>query len=272
MKAEEEGLLRKIDLANLPRHVAVIMDGNGRWAKKRMMPRIFGHRAGVNTVDRILTLASEIKLKALTLYSFSTENWQRPPLEVKALMGILSESLMKQLMRMVENNIRLNTIGHIENLPEEVRECIEKVKESTKDNDGTILTLALSYGARDEIVDASRKLCTMVKNGELSPEEITADILGKQLDTADLPETDLLIRTSGELRISNFLLWQLAYSELYFTDVLWPDFSNADFLNAILCYQKRERRFGLAGEQIAEKKGARPKPAKTDVKKTTQAF
>ncbi len=250
MTPAEAVLFGKIDPGKMPRHIAIVMDGNGRWAKKRFLPRIFGHRAGVQTVDRIVTLASEIKLKALTLYSFSAENWKRPPSEVDALMEILKEFLMKELMRMVENNIRFNTIGHIADLPPSAVECLEKVRESTKNNTGTILTLALSYGGRNEILDAVRSLGDDVKCGRLEPERISMELLESRLDTHDLPELDLLVRTSGELRVSNFLLWQMAYAELYFTDVLWPDFAGTDLLDAIVSFQKRERRFGLSGDQV----------------------
>lgn len=250
MTSAEAALWDSIDRTRLPRHVAVVMDGNGRWAKRRMMPRIFGHRAGVATVDRIVSLASEINLPALTLYSFSTENWKRPPNEVSALMEILKEYLMKEMMRMVKNNIRFNTIGRTAELPASAIECINQVKESTKNNTGTVLTLALSYGGRAEIEDAVKAISRKVKSGLLDPEMIGQETISNHLDTAGLPEVDLLIRTSGEQRISNFLLWQIAYAELWFTDVLWPDFQGTDFLNAVLEFQKRERRFGLSGDQI----------------------
>lgn len=250
MTPAEAALWEQIDRSRLPLHVAVVMDGNGRWAKKRMMPRIFGHRAGVATVDRIVSLASEIKLPALTLYSFSTENWKRPPNEVSALMDILKEFLMKEMMRMVKNNIRLNTIGRTDELPASAIDCINQVKESTKNNTGTILTLALSYGGRAELEDAVKAIARKVKNGMLEPEGIGQETISNHLDTAGLPEVDLLIRTSGEQRISNFLLWQIAYAELWFTDVLWPDFQGTDFLQAVLDFQKRERRFGLSGDQL----------------------
>jgi len=249
----EAGLLKRIDRKRLPQHVAIIMDGNGRWAAGRMMPRIFGHRAGVETVDRIVTLASELKIKALTLYSFSTENWSRPRREVNALMGILQEFLMKEMRKMMNNNIRFNTIGHLNDLPQSAVDCIDEVKRETKDNTGTILTLALSYGSRNEIVEAARAIAEKVQKGELSPELISPELFNTHLQTADLPDVDLLIRTSGEVRISNFMMWQIAYSELYFTDVLWPDFSKADFLQAVLSYQERERRFGRSGEQLKQK-------------------
>jgi len=247
----EAALYEKIDPACMPRHIAIVMDGNGRWAKKRYLPRIFGHRAGVQTVDRIVTLASEIHLKALTLYSFSAENWKRPPVEVEALMEILKEFLMKELNRMVENNIRFNTIGHISDLPSSAVDCIEKVRESTRNNTGTILTLALSYSGRNEILDAVRSLAEDIRGGGMNPDQITAEALESRLDTRTLPDLDLLVRTSGEFRVSNFLLWQMAYAELYFTDVLWPDFTGVDLLNAIISFQKRERRFGLSGDQLS---------------------
>lgn len=255
MTPAEAALWELIDRSRLPRHVAVVMDGNGRWAKKRMMPRIFGHRAGVATVDRIVSLASEIKLPALTLYSFSTENWKRPPNEVSALMDILKEFLLKEMMRMVKNNIRFNTIGRIAELPPAAIDCINQVKESTKNNTGTVLTLALSYGGRAELEDAVKAIGRKVKHGLLDPEVIGQETISNHLDTAGLPEVDLLLRTSGEKRISNFLLWQIAYAELWFTDILWPDFQGTDFLQAVLDFQKRERRFGLSGEQLSPLSG-----------------
>jgi len=235
----------------MPQHVAIIMDGNGRWAEKKKMPRIFGHRAGVKTVDKIVTLARDIDLKALTLYSFSTENWNRPSVEVDALMAILKEYLLKEMNRMVDNNIRLNTIGNISALPGSAIEYIEKVKEATSTNDGTILTLALSYGSQDEILDAVRSISKKVQEGELDLGDIDSNLFSSELHTSGLPDVDMLIRTSGEVRISNFLLWQIAYAELFFTDVLWPDFSELDFLSAIRSFQERERRFGKSGEQLS---------------------
>ncbi len=251
MTPAEAALWDRLDKKRLPRHIAIVMDGNGRWAKKRMMPRVFGHRAGVAAVDRIVTLASEIHLEALTLYSFSTENWKRPPKEVEALMGILKEFLLKEMMRMVENNIRFNTIGRVLELPPAARECIDQVKEATRNNTGTVLTLALSYGGRAELEDAVRSVVRDVQNGTLDPSALSASAIADRLDTAGLPELDLLIRTSGEMRISNFMLWQMAYAELWFTDVLWPDFQGTDLLEAIRSFQKRERRFGLSGDQMA---------------------
>lgn len=270
MSRTESDLLKEVDPERLPQHVAIIMDGNGRWAARRMMPRIFGHRAGVESVDRIVTLAAEINLKAITLYSFSTENWSRPRREVNALMGILQEYLLKEMMKMMKNNIRFNTIGHLDDLPHSAIECINRVKQETKDNTGTILTLALSYGARNEIVEAARAIAEKVQKGALLPDEITQELFNSHLQTADLPDVDLLIRTSGEVRISNFMMWQIAYSELYFTDVLWPDFSTVDFLKAILSYQERERRFGRSGEQLKPGSAAGREEESSRSKKTPQ--
>lgn len=250
MNSVEAAIWNQINKSRMPHHIAIIMDGNGRWAKKRRMPRIAGHRAGVKTVDRIVSLASEINLGCITLYSFSTENWNRPRVEVKALMEILKEFLLKKMKKMVDNNIRFKTIGRISDLPEVALDYINGVKEATKNNNGTILTLALSYGSQDEILDAVCSIGKKIGKGELKPEEITTETFKAELYTAELPDVDLLIRTGGEIRVSNFLLWQIAYAELYFTDVHWPDFSCIDFLNAIKNFQERERRFGLAGEQL----------------------
>jgi len=252
MNADENKIWQTIDSKNLPHHIAIVMDGNGRWAKKKGLPRLFGHRAGVKTVDRIVSLATEINLECLTLYSFSTQNWKRPRPEVETLMEILKEFLLKEMLRMVDNNIRFNTIGRIENLPDSARKHIEKVKDATKDNDGTILTLALSYGSQDEIIDAVKSLSKKVRDGEIDSDQITSEVFGQELYTAGLPDVDLMIRTSGELRISNFLLWQIAYAELFFTDVYWPAFSGKDLLIAIKDFQERERRFGLSSEQLAK--------------------
>jgi undecaprenyl diphosphate synthase len=232
------------------------MDGNGRWAKRRFLPRIAGHRAGVKAVDRVVTICRNIGIKALTLYSFSEENWNRPKDEISALMEILQRYLKKELDRMLKENIRFNTIGIIDNLPASAQNIIQGAKDKTKRNDGMILTLALSYGGRREILDAARGIASAIKKNEISPEDITPILFQSYLYTRDLPEPDLLIRTSGELRISNFLLWQIAYTELYFTDVLWPDFKEDDILRAIIEFQKRERRFGMIGEQTLSNKKA----------------
>jgi len=247
-------LLKQVDINNLPKHIAIIMDGNGRWAKKRFLPRIAGHRAGVKTVDRIVTICRKIGIKALTLYSFSEENWSRPKNEINALMEILKRYLKKELDRMLKEDIRFNTIGTIDNLPLSAQKIIQDAKERTKNNEGMVLTLALSYGSRSEIVDAVREIASDIKKNKISVEDITLGLFQSYLYTKDLPEPDLLIRTSGELRISNFLLYQIAYAELYFTDLLWPDFKEDDLLKAVIEFQARERRFGMTGEQITKER------------------
>ena len=247
-------LLKQIDINSLPKHIAIIMDGNGRWAKKRFLPRIAGHRAGVKTVDRIVTICRKIGIKALTLYSFSEENWSRPKNEINALMEILKRYLKKELDRMLKEDIRFNTIGTIDNLPSSAQKIIQDAKERTKNSKGMVLTLALSYGSRSEIVDAVREIASDIKKNKISVEDITLGLFQSYLYTKDLPEPDLLIRTSGELRISNFLLYQIAYAELYFTDLLWPDFKEDDLLKAVIEFQKRERRFGMTGEQITKER------------------
>lgn len=245
-------LLKQIDINSLPKHIAIIMDGNGRWAKKRFLPRIAGHRAGVKTVDRIVTICRKIGIKALTLYSFSEENWSRPKNEINALMEILKRYLKKELDRMLKEDIRFNTIGTIDNLPSSAQKIIQDAKERTKNNKGMVLTLALSYGSRSEIVDAVREIASDIKKNKISVEDITPGLFQSYLYTKGLPEPDLLIRTSGELRISNFLLYQIAYAELYFTDLLWPDFKEDDLLKAVIEFQTRERRFGMTGEQMRQ--------------------
>lgn len=247
-------LLKQIDHKKLPRHIAIIMDGNGRWAKKRLLPRIVGHRAGVKTVDRIVTQCRELGIKALTLYSFSDENWNRPKKEIDTLMSILREFLQKELNRMIKENIRFNTIGHIEELPAFAQEIIKEAKENTKNKKGMTLTLALSYGSRREIVDTTRKIAEKVKKGIIDLNSINTELFSRELYTCDLPDPDLLIRTSGELRISNYLLYQIAYTELHFTRVLWPDFQETHMLKAIIEFQNRVRRYGLTTEQIKEGK------------------
>ncbi|PIQ95823.1 MAG: isoprenyl transferase [Nitrospinae bacterium CG11_big_fil_rev_8_21_14_0_20_56_8] len=248
----DPSLTSKIDVTRLPRHVAIIMDGNGRWARRNHLPRVEGHRAGVKTVDRIVTLCRKLNIEALTLYSFSDENWNRPPSEINALMKILDFYLKKELERMKREDIRFNTIGRISELPAEVRKLIQYAKDYTGDCKGMVLTLALSYGGRQEIVEAVKKISHKVREGLLRPEDIDSQVLESFLSTPPLPDPDLLIRTSGEKRISNFLLYQAAYAELYFTDVLWPDFSEDDLVSALLDYQTRERRFGLIPEQIVK--------------------
>ena len=224
-------LIENIETNNLPKHLAIIMDGNGRWAKQQGLLRALG-------IDN------------LTLYAFSTENWNRPKLEVDTLMKILIKSLKKELPTLLESNIKLNTIGNIEKLPQSAQKELLEVIDKTKNNDHMTLTLALSYGSREEIVNAVKNICNKVKNNTISIDSIDDSIINEHLYTQNLPEVDLLIRTSGEHRISNFLLWQIAYAELYFTDVLWPDFKEQNLYEAIISYQKRERRFGKTSEQI----------------------
>ncbi len=240
----------KIALDRLPQHVAIIMDGNGRWAKQKGKLRVFGHENGTKTVRKIVEAATEIGIPNLTLYAFSTENWNRPKLEVQMLMKILVSSLKKELKILVKNNIRLNTIGDITSLPKAVYNELTEVVEKTKNNDRMTLTLALSYGAREELKNAVKTIATKVKNNIISVENVDESIINDHLYTHDLPDVDLLIRTSGEHRISNFLLWQIAYAELYFVDTFWPDFSKQNLYEAILNYQKRERRFGKTSEQL----------------------
>jgi len=243
-------LLAQLDRSRMPRHIAIIMDGNGRWAKRHDLPRLEGHRAGAEAVDVVVTAARELGVEALTLFAFSTENWSRPSEEVAALMELLAEYLDKEVGRMEREGIRLNTIGRIEDLPSFVQGRLRATMERTKENSAMVLTLALSYGSRAEIVSAIKRLLADVVAGKMAPRNLTEGLFSAYLDTAGLPECDLLIRTSGELRISNFLLWQLAYTELYFTDTLWPDFGGDDLLRAIISFQQRERRYGLTDEQV----------------------
>jgi undecaprenyl diphosphate synthase len=243
-------LLKELDLAQMPRHIAVIMDGNGRWAKKNSLPRIQGHWEGVKTVDRTVSLCRKLGIEALTLYSFSDENWSRPPIEINTLMKILDHYLNKELERMKNENIRFHTIGQIEDLPPEIQKLILHTKDYTKDCDGMTLTLALSYGGRQEILKSVQQIADKVRTGELRVEDIDYSVFEKFLQTKSLPDPDLLIRTSGEMRISNFLLYQIAYTELHYTKALWPEFKEEDLLHAIIDFQKRERRFGMTQEQI----------------------
>lgn len=224
----------------IPRHVGIIMDGNGRWAESRGLPRIEGHRRGVERSKEVIEFANELGLRALTLYAFSTENWKRPSSEVKTLMKLLEVYLQKELDGLIKNNIVFRTIGETERLPENIQRIIHDAEQKTSSNKGMTLITALSYSGRSEILRAARKLLA----AGMSPEELTEEVFSSYLDTAGIPAPDLIIRTSGEMRISNFLLWQAAYSEFYFTDTLWPDFSKDEFLLAIQDYQRRERRFG----------------------------
>ena len=230
--------------SNLPVHVAIIMDGNGRWAKKRGLPRTAGHRAGVKAVKRVVRIAGEIGVEYLTLYTFSTENWKRPKREVSAIMRLLEETTRRELSELLENNVRLIATGDIERLPEKRREVLVDAINKTTNNTGLVLNLALNYSGRNEIIEAVKKIAQDVAVGRIKPDSINDGLFATYLQTNGLPDPDLLIRTSGEMRISNFLLWQTSYTELYVTDVLWPDFSEDDFLQALLVYQSRERRFG----------------------------
>lgn len=234
-------------LPRLPRHVAVIMDGNGRWATQRGLPRIEGHKAGVRSVRAVVECAREVGIQHITLYAFSSENWGRPPVEVGALMGLLRDFLLSELPLMNRHGIRLNTIGEASKLPLAVRTVLEATKAATAGNDKMTLTLALSYGSRDEIVRAVRSLAKDVASGLVSPESVNDEAISSRLDTVGIPDPDLLIRTSGEVRISNFLLWQAAYAEMVFVDTLWPDFGKAELLSALEVFSRRERRFGLTG-------------------------
>ncbi|MCL7753815.1 isoprenyl transferase [Polaribacter sp. Z022] len=242
----------QIDLQKTPKHVAIIMDGNGRWAKGIGMNRIFGHRNALTAVRESIEAAAKINVEAITLYAFSTENWNRPKLEVEGLMQLLISSLKKELPTFQKNEVKVNAIGNIESLPKKAQNTLADVINQTKDNSRITLTLALSYGSREEIVNTIKNISKKVVNKELNIKEIDEKTINNHLYTFNLPDVDLMIRTSGEQRISNFLLWQLAYAELYFTDVLWPDFREEHFYDAIIDYQNRERRFGKTSEQITE--------------------
>ena len=234
----------------IPKHTAIIMDGNGRWAEQKGMPRIFGHQNGVSTVRKIVEAANKLNIKYLTLFTFSLENWNRPQSEVDTLMSLLVQTLKDEFEDIFKNNIKLNAIGELDTLPEEVRDELDSIIQGTKDNTGMILTLALSYGGKQEIFKAVKEISEKVKNDIICLDNFDDSLINDHLYTRNLPDVDLLIRTSGEQRISNFLLWQIAYSELYFTDLLWPDFRKADLEKAILDYQNRERRFGKTTKQI----------------------
>lgn len=236
----------------LPKHIAVIMDGNGRWARRRALPRMAGHHEGMNTVKKITRIASNLGIGALTMYAFSTENWKRPKKEVDFLMKLPSEFLHTFLPELIEQNVKVEMIGDPSHLPQHTLDAIHNAMEETKHNDGLILNFAMNYGSRAEIVQATKQIAELVQNGQLSVDDITDETVNAQLMTAHLDEPDLLIRTSGEVRLSNFMLWQLAYAEFIFTDVLWPDFTEHHFLDAVEQYQSRHRRFGsVEGEQKA---------------------
>jgi len=244
--------MNKIDPHNRPRHIAIIMDGNGRWAEKHALGRILGHRRGADAVRETVRSCRELGVEYLTLYAFSSENWQRPREEVSALMDLLSAYLDRELPEMMEKDIRLTTIGEIKRLKPALQQKLMEAQRLTAGNRSMTLIIALSYGSRDEILKAVRQIAREVKEGQLNPQDITREVFSSYLDTAAIPDPDLLIRTSGEYRLSNFLLWQLAYTEFCFIDVLWPDFTGDDLLGAIVDYQKRQRRFGLVGSQVCK--------------------
>jgi undecaprenyl diphosphate synthase len=243
-------LLDSINTSNIPKHVAIIMDGNGRWAKQQGFLRAFGHENGTKSVRTTVETCAKIGVKNLTLYAFSTENWNRPKLEVDTLMKLLVHSLKNELKTLQENNIKLNSIGNLSQLPKSIQKELNEVITLTEHNSQMTLTLALSYGSREELIQATKTISDKVKNNIISIDDIDESIINQHLYTQNLPDVDLLIRTSGEHRISNFLLWQIAYAELFFTDVLWPDFKEEHLYEAIISYQKRERRFGKTSEQI----------------------
>ncbi len=245
----EDQLLERVKQGPLPRHVAVIMDGNGRWAAQRCLPRVAGHREGINSVRAVVTICRKLQIPALTIFAFSLENWRRPLREVEELMILLEVYLEKERASLREHGIRFRTIGRIDRLPPSVVHLIRSVEEETRENEGMILTIALSYGGRAEIVDAVRRLLIDVQTGRITAEKLDEETFARYLDTQGLPDPDLMIRTSGESRVSNFLLWQLAYTELYFTRTHWPDFRETDLLHALYDFQRRERRFGRVSEQ-----------------------
>jgi len=245
--------MHQIDKAKLPKHVAIIMDGNGRWAKQQGKNRVFGHKQGAKSVKEIVQAAGELGIEYLTLYAFSTENWNRPKLEVEALMALLISSINTETKELVENNVRLLSIGDHDSLPKNVRNKLYQAIEKTKNNTGLTLVLALSYSARWEIIEAAKKIAKLAVEQKISYLDIDEKIIIENLTTSDIPDPELMIRTSGEYRLSNFLLWQLAYSELYFTEKLWPEFGKEEFIKALVNYQSRERRFGKTSEQLEQK-------------------
>jgi undecaprenyl diphosphate synthase len=246
-------LLKQINTDKLPSHIAIIMDGNGRWARQRGMDRIFGHQQGVKTLREIIEAAAELKIRFLTVYAFSTENWGRPDEEVSALMGIMVQSLNKETDTLIKNNIRLSAIGDTGRLADDVRERLMETIRITEGATGLNLIVAMSYSSRWEITEAARKLSAEILRGLVDPGSVSELIFEKYLTTHGVPDPELMIRTSGEMRISNFLLWQIAYTELYFTEILWPDFGKEEFYKAIIDFQKRERRFGKISEQLLDK-------------------
>lgn len=249
-KPTEQDLQAMLDPARLPRHLAIIMDGNGRWAENRRLPRIAGHREGIHSVRDAVQVCRELGIYALTIYAFSMENWSRPPEEIKDLMTLLEVYLQKEMAALMEHRIRFKTIGRTHRLPESVLRWIREAEAATAENDQMVLTIALSYGGRAEILDAAMRLYDDLQSGRVAPEAADEALFAQYLDTGDLPDPDLMIRTSGECRISNFLLWQMAYTELYFTPTQWPDFRRRNLLEALIDYQQRDRRFGLVKGQV----------------------
>lgn len=244
-----------LDPDKMPVHLAVIMDGNGRWAQQRMLKRVIGHQRGAETVKMVVEQASLLGIKYLTLFAFSSENWSRPVLEVRALMALLKKYIRQETARMMRKNIRYNVIGNRSDLPDDVNETLDSAISQTANNTGMVLTLALSYGGRQELSAAAARMAGDIVAGRLSADSITTDVFGSYLDTGGLPDPDFLIRTSGEMRISNFLLWQLAYTELYFTETNWPDFTINELHKALADFQSRERRFGMTSDQITSQRG-----------------
>lgn len=247
----DQNLIDKIDLQRVPAHVAIIMDGNGRWAKARGLDRSEGHIKGVDTVRLVTEAASELGVKHLTLYTFSTENWNRPQQEVDALMTLVGMAIVRETPDLIKNNVRLTIMGQLDRLPSDTLDMLRRCMDDTAHCTGLQLNLAISYSSRWEITEAVRKIAGEVARGNLDPKEITADTVSKAMARPEMPDPDLLIRTGGDQRISNYLLWQLAYSELYFTPLFWPDFGKKEFLDAIITFQQRQRRFGLTGEQVS---------------------
>jgi len=245
--------MEPLDQHKLPVHLAVIMDGNGRWAQQRMLRRIVGHQRGAETVKMVVEQSWLLGIKYLTLFAFSSENWSRPMMEIRGLMSLLKKYIRQETARMMRKNIRYNVIGNRSDLPDDVNETLDDAIRQTSANSGMVLTLALSYGGRQELSMAATRMAREVAAGTLQPDAITPDVFGAYLDTANLPDPDFLIRTSGEMRISNFLLWQLAYTELYFTDINWPDFTINELHKALADFQSRERRFGRTGEQLTQR-------------------
>ncbi len=244
IKSEKDDLKKLINLEKLPKHIAIIMDGNGRWAKKKLLPRYLGHREGMKRVIEVVTWTSNLGIKYLTLYAFSTENWKRPEEEISNLMKILILYIKNELNTLIENNVKLNILGDLSKLPASARREVERAVYKTKDNDGMVLNIALNYGGKDEIIYAVKNLLNDFKSDNIKIEDLNTEIFSTYLYTKNQPDPDLLIRPSGELRISNFMLYQIAYTELWFSDILWPDFSEVDLYKAILDFQKRSRRFG----------------------------